>query len=235
MPLNKAKGKMFKSVGWTFSPIAGCTHGCKYCYARRLTERWGRSFKPQLREHFFKDKMPGDGSWIFVGSMGDVFCEGVPDEWILRLLKFIKECEADNKFLLQTKNPRRLKDFVNMLIPIRGKVVVGTTIETNRETPWTDAPTTFARALNIAYLKQYHGFKTFISLEPLSDFDLEPLMVMVKEIKPEAVEVGLENYTSHTVKPPDWKIVALIHWLREMNIPYVLKDNLKHLGAEEEK
>ena len=33
MTLNKAKGRMFKSVGWTFNPIAGCTHECRYCWA----------------------------------------------------------------------------------------------------------------------------------------------------------------------------------------------------------
>ena len=94
MTLNKAQGRMFQSVGWTWNPIAGCTHGCPYCYARSRMKRWGKTFEPVLREHFFKDKMPNDGSWIFVGSMGDVFCKGVPDEWILMLLEFIKEDES---------------------------------------------------------------------------------------------------------------------------------------------
>lgn len=29
----------------TWNPITGCLHGCEYCYARRIAERWGTLFK----------------------------------------------------------------------------------------------------------------------------------------------------------------------------------------------
>ena len=105
MTLNKAKGRMFKSVGWTWNPVMGCTHACEYCFAESLTKRWGKSFEPQFRSHFLKDKMPNDGSWIFVGSMGDLFCPVIKDEWILRIIGRIAHEKGNNKFLLQTKNP----------------------------------------------------------------------------------------------------------------------------------
>lgn len=227
MPLNKAKGRMFKSVGWTWNPIAGCTHDCLYCWAKSLTERWGKSFEPQIREHFFKDKMPNDGSWIFVGSMGDTFCSGVYREWILKLLDFIKNDKSNNLYLLQTKNPRRFEDF--NLEEIKHKIILGTTLETTGDTSrFSQAPSTIER---YTYLRQMKllGYKTFLSLEPLSDFDLIEMKTWIKKIEPEAVELGLENYSHHTSPPPEWKIVALIHWMKETGFEYVLKDNLRYL------
>jgi len=232
MTLNKAKGRMFRSVGWTWNPIAGCSHNCKYCWAESLMKRWGKTFEPQIREHFFKDKMPNDGTWIFVGSMGDTFCNSVPDEWIYKLLNFIEGCSADNKFLLQTKNPRRFTHFKDNLLSIKDKIILGTTLETTEETPWSDAPTTFARSLQLAYMKECEGFQTFLSLEPLSDFKPETIFTWIEEIKPEAIEIGLENYTTFTTRPPDWKIVALIQYLKDAGYTYILKENLDYLSLD---
>lgn len=228
MTLNKAKGRMFKSVGWTWSPIAGCTHNCKYCWAASLMKRWGKTFEPQLREHFFKDKMPNDGTWIFVGSMGDVFCQGVPDEWILQLLEFIKEDNSNNVFLLQTKNPGRFQNFIELLVEIKDKIILGTTIETTWDTPWSEAPPVDSRATHLAIMKDY-GFKTFLSLEPLADFRDMTLKRWIRGIQPEAIEIGLENYTNFTDKPTTSRIVNLIDWLKINGFTYVLKENLQSL------
>ena len=32
----------------TWNPVTGCFHGCQYCYARKITERFGLSFAPKL-------------------------------------------------------------------------------------------------------------------------------------------------------------------------------------------
>lgn len=127
MTLNRSKGRMFKSVGWTWNPVTGCTHDCRYCWAQSLTRRWSKSFTPKFRSHFLEDKMPGDGSWIFVGSMGDLFCPGMKDEWILRVIDYLKDCKTDNRFLLQTKNPFSFLTYYLELEQIRDKVILGTT------------------------------------------------------------------------------------------------------------
>ena len=28
----------------TWSPVTGCLHGCEYCYARRIAERFGGAY-----------------------------------------------------------------------------------------------------------------------------------------------------------------------------------------------
>jgi len=228
--LNKAKGRMFKSVGWTWNPIHGCIHECKYCWAKSLRERWGKSFEVGFREEFLWDKMPDDGTWIFVGSTGDVFCEAVPKGWLLQLLLKIAYDEKDNKFLLQTKNPSRFLELEEEFDTFKEKIILGTTIETNRETPWSKAPPTWLRHQALRSMKN-KGFKTFLSLEPLADFDLNVLKLMIGDIQPEAIELGLENYTSFLPKPPAEKTVNLLNWLKINGFTYVLKENLRHLES----
>ena len=229
MTLNKAKGRMFKSVGWTWTPLPGCDHGCKFCWAESLTKRFKRSWEPHFRPHYLKDKMPDDGTWIFVGSMGDTFCKGMKDEWMIKLLDFIRENKANNVYLLMTKNPERFLEFIPMLEKIKDKVVLGTTLETTGATPWSTAPRTNQRAIALIQMK-LKGFKTFLSLEPLSDFDLHRMADWIENIKPEAVEIGLENYTRFTTPPTFRKILELLDWLDENDFHYVLKENLEHLN-----
>jgi len=174
--------------------------------------------------------MPDDGSWIFVGSMGDVFCGGVPDEWIIKLLNFIKENQADNVYLLQTKNPNRFPWFIDQLEEIKDKIIVGTTLETTWNTPWSGAPPTDSRADYLVYMKK-NGFKTFLSLEPIADFRLTTMKRWINDISPEAIEIGLENYTSHTEPPSDRKLLDLIRWLDEKGYTYILKENLDYLSS----
>ena len=227
MGLNKAKGRMFKSVGWTWNPLGGCSHDCKYCYAAQLMKRWGKDFTPNFRSNFLEDKMPEDHSWIFVGSMGDTFCEGMKTEWIEQLFTFIERYSGNNKFLLQTKNPRRFENYE--LEKIKHKVILGTTLETTGNTStFSSAPSPIERFTYLRMMKR-NGFKTFLSLEPLADFGFNTMVRWIAAIEPEAVEIGLENYTKYTTPPPEKKIRSLLDWLDDNGFPYILKENLKHL------
>jgi len=232
--LNKAKGRMFKSVGYTWNPISGCSHDCIYCWAKLMKDRHGQVFTPMLRPKYFNDKFPEDESWIFVGSTGDIFCEEVPDEWIIKLLTFINQYNGNHKFLLQSKNPVRLTspdrqfNFISYMSHFKEKIIIGTTLETTGETPWSTAPPTRERFEAMQYLSNA-GYKTFLSLEPLAEFDLDCMKAWIDEISPEAVEIGLENYTEYLPKPNDVQILMLIEWLRDSGIPYVVKDNLVDL------
>lgn len=228
MVLNKAKGHMFKSVGWTWNPCAGCTHNCIYCWAKMFNDRYGVSFEPMFRERFLQDKFPNDGTWIFVCSTGDMFCDGMKKEWIEKIINHINSTATNNKFLLQSKNPSRILEFKKIL-DFKDRYIVGTTLETTRcKLDWTKAPSPFARVLAMVNLKRL-GFKTFLSLEPLADFEIKPMTEWIWDIEPEAIEIGLENYGNLLPKPSETKIKELLSWLDLVRYPYVLKENLKHL------
>lgn len=45
----------------SWNPVTGCLHGCEYCYARRIAERFGGCWRLDL---------PGDTSWRNFGESG---------------------------------------------------------------------------------------------------------------------------------------------------------------------
>ena len=114
---------------FTWNPVTGCDNGpsvCairQECYARRLAEGrlrryYRKGFVPQLHrvrldpcEGQAPDSLRQD-STIFVCDMGDLFCPGVPDEWIKRVLRAVQRPHnRHHRFLLLTKNPKRYADF----------------------------------------------------------------------------------------------------------------------------
>ncbi len=226
MPLNKSKGNMFRSVGWTWNCIRGCSHGCLECWAALLAKRRGEDFtKPILVEKDFSIRFPGDGSWIFVCATGDLFCDAMPDEWIIRVLEKIRRDGEGNRFLLQTKNPARIMNFKYLLQPVN-RFVIGTTLETNRDTSaWSRAPHPLLRASAMLDFREY---TRFLSLEPLADFDAPELLQLIDAVDPMAVEVGVENYSSFLPKPSKQKILRLLDALVLAKIPVVIpKPSLK--------
>lgn len=224
--LNRAKGRMFKSVGWTWNPVQGCDHDCEYCWAKSLKTRWGQGFIPELKEKYLSNTFPADRSWIFVCSTGDLFSYGVRDEWIRAVLEKINRDGEGNKFLLQTKNPTRILDFWNLIS--RERYVIGTTLESTEDTHTTKAPSPGFRAHTMMNISQM-GYETFLSLEPLADFNVETMLHWVKMIKPTALEMGLENYTSILTPPPREKLLAFYKELQLRGVNVILKENLTWL------
>jgi protein gp37 len=99
---------------YTINPIIGCKHGCSYCYARRMNDRF----------HFVKkwDEPEGNVDWtfkiraikkpsvIFMGSMTDLFGAWVSNDNIQGIMDFV--CHfPQHRFLFLTKNPQRYADF----------------------------------------------------------------------------------------------------------------------------
>jgi len=212
---------MFKSVGWTWNPIVGCDHECPYkCWAmRRLSDK-----TPRLLVNRLGDELPSDGSWIFIGSMGDLFCWSMPEVAIDNVLDVIEDYTGTCKFLLQTKNPRRAIYFYERLRKLKDKIIIGTTIETNRELEGR-APPTIERFAAMLFFKALE-FKTFLSMEPTANFDVPVMQNWISWIHPEAVEIGLENYGAYLEPPPREKLKELVEHIKSQEIPYKLKDNL---------
>ena len=106
---------------YTWNPVTGCLHGCPYCYARKIAERfkgskaWPNGFEPG----FHPDRLDAPrhvgrqyysafpkGSTIFVCSMADLFGKWVPDEWIPRVMDACLKTSR-HTYIFLTKNPGR--------------------------------------------------------------------------------------------------------------------------------
>ena len=105
-------------IAWadaTWNPMTGCTkvsEGCRNCYAERMTHRF-----PDRHPHGFDvtlrpERLEQPRGWtqskrIFVCSMGDLFHESVPDDFIAEVLKVMDHINQ-HIYMLLTKRPERM-------------------------------------------------------------------------------------------------------------------------------
>lgn len=229
MPLNKQKGDMYSWINFTYNPIKGCLHGCKYCYAQNLPNQ----DRPRLALKEFGVNLGNDRT-IFVGSSCDMFGKWVPSEWIRVVMAYIQRFNR-NQYHFQSKNPKRMLEFVDWFPEgiILGKlnesesVILGTTIETNREYKVSLAPSVEDRAKAIMKLRE-KGFKVMVSIEPIMDFDLKPLSEMILGIRPAFVSIGADSKKHGLVEPEGKKILELRDILSEYT-EVKMKKNLSRL------
>jgi len=169
------------------------------CWARRLAEtklkeveRYKDGFVPKLVDKELSMRFHRQN--VFVSDMGDLFGEWVPEEWIKKVIDAIRESPTSN-FLFLTKNPRKFLKYVKLYPE---NLVLGATIETNRNYLVSKAPTTAERYRAMVELPYRNKL---VSIEPIMDFDLETLVQWIREIKPVLVHVGYDNYNKHLPEP----------------------------------
>jgi DNA repair photolyase len=226
MPLKKSVGNMYDFVTHTWSPVRGkCKHDCSYCYMKK----WGDLPPMHIDE---KDLMIdlGEDKFIFVGHTVDLFADDVPVEWIEKVLWRCREYPK-NKYLFQSKNPARFTEFLDKFPP---SVVFGTTIETNR-TIYVEskAPSYIERAEAIGEMKELiEDCETIVTIEPIYDFDLEPLVDIIVTAKPTWINVGADSKGHKIPEPTKEQIVELIETL-DSKMEVRKKNNLKRILGKE--
>lgn len=212
MTLNESKGNMYEFITHTWNPIKGrCFHDCAYCYMKSLVQN------PQpihLVEYELKGIFQRD-QFVFIGSSTDDFASDVPSEWINKILDFCVQATSHQtegrrtQFLIQTKNPERILEFINHPLFQTQRAVVCTTIETNRHYPeiMNNAPTPIKRAEAMAKIAEC-GIKTFVTIEPIMEFDLDEMVKLIKMCKPEQVNIG--KNTSKSIQLPEPTLLATV-------------------------
>lgn len=161
--------------------------------------------------------------------MADMFGDWVLPEFIK---KIINHCNRfDNNYLFQSKNPRRFIEFLKLFPE---KSILGTTIETNRKTGRiSKAPSTYERA----YAMQNIRFDKEVTIEPILDFDVHDLVLMIKDIQPKFVAIGADSKGHNLDEPSPEKIRELIERIEPFT-EVKIKKNLKRIypiGGKNEK
>lgn len=248
MGLRKAKGNTYSDVDWLWSPlVGGCGHQCNYCYAMKNCLRFGKEWA--LLPHWASEGFKGSGDtriWkgfpflpegkIFVCDTTDLFAENVLSVWIENILEwcwFINAHYGDiqqNQFIFCTKNPERYFEF-NYIFErfLNGQISFGITLETNRDTrSWSHAPIPEERARSFAKFISEGQYCSFVSIEPIMDFDQSELLDMIEHIKPEKVYIGADSKKCNLPEPSIEKIAELDKSLRAFT-EVRIKSNLKRL------
>jgi len=203
MSLNISKGNMYDFVTHTWNTIKGkCYHDCMYCYMKKFGEQ-----KPvRFDESELKTNL-GNGNFIFVGSSCDMFAKDISDEWIRKTLHHMEQ--YDNKYLLQTKNPGRILDYIDACV-ISDKCVICTTIESNYY--YAKIQRNSPRVLDRmqAMIEISKVVDTYVTIEPILDFGLAELVEIISRINPKQVNIGADSGNNNMPEPSKEKILALI-------------------------
>lgn len=116
----------YSRIEWTdatWSPVTGCapiSEGCQNCYAKRMANRLrGRCGYPAddpFRVTLHPERLGEPLRWkeprrVFVCSMGDLFHEDVPDEFIDYVFAVMGRSQQ-HTFILLTKRPERMREYL---------------------------------------------------------------------------------------------------------------------------
>ncbi len=230
MGLNKAKGEMYKFVTHTWNTVKGyCFHNCRYCYMKKETRHDELTNEPRLDYSEFKTDL-GSNNFIFVGSGIDLFANDIPSEWIIKTLDY---CNAAcntlffcNSYLFQSKNPKRILEFIKH--PVFNYSTVCTTIETNRfyKDVMQSSPQIEDRVKAMEEIADL-SVDTYVTIEPIMDFDLNKMVDFIKRCKPKQVNIGKNtNKMIQLPEPSKKKVLSLIDELQSFTEVHI-KSNIK--------
>ena len=239
----------------TWNPVTGCLHGCEYCYARGIAnrfsgggEKWSDDnlfvldekfyaeesekacpypygFKPTFHRYKLDEYANKKGRNIFVCSMADLFGEWVPDSWIEEVFIACRNAPQHN-YLFLTKNPDRYVDLQD-----KGKLV-----ESNNM--WYGASATnkkqFIKAIR-AFGDLKCSTKTFLSAEPLiedittTEYWNDCIISTIANLVIVGAETGRRK--DKVIPKREW-IEKLVDLCNKAEIPIFMKSSLADIWGE---
>jgi protein gp37 len=212
---------------WTWNPVTGCEHGCKFCYAReiansqRMAEFYPFKFAPSFHEYRLEAPKntpckqsddPTEGR-VFVCSMADLFGKWVPDKWISDVFNACAETPCW-EYLFLTKWPKRYS-----MLATLPKAWLGASIIKQGDV---ERVTRDMTAFDV-----HAGITRWVSLEPMLEpitfGDLSWCDLMV--IGSQTSTTQPEGYVPAFAPKFEW-VADVVQQCREQGIPYYLKPNL---------
>lgn len=235
-----------------WNPVVGCSivsAGCSNCYAMGMAWRVERCDTRGKSPHYAgltrqsggravwtgKVAAAPDHVWLaplrrrvptvyFVNSMGDLFHEGVPDDWIDRAFAVMALC-PQHKFIVLTKRAERMRRYLQYpdIIPLPN-VALGVSVEDQasadeRIPPLLATPAAIRlisaepllgpvdlnRIHEVFYDGHLHTWESALSgkrFDPWTDFDCDPMMPGFPKL--DWVIAGGESGKGSRPCHPDW-------------------------------
>lgn len=249
--MNKTK------IDWcdsTWNPVTGCLHGCEYCYARGIAnrfsgggEKWSNDnlfvldeklyteesekaepypygFMPTLHRYRLNEYVNKKGRNIFVCSMADLFGEWVPDSWIEEIFAACQNAPQHN-YLFLTKNPDRYVDLQD-----KGKLVKNNNM-------WYGASATNENQL-IKAIRAFGNLecsaKNFLSVEPILEdiTNTEYWNDCIEGMFSDWIIIGAETGRRKDKVVPERGWIRSIVFDCEYEIPVFMKSSLTDIWGE---
>ena len=222
---------MYLFIDGTWNPIKGlCPFLCTYCYMLGIYKRFKQNTTMRLDQKELQTKL-GSGKFIFIGSSTDMWSVPVESSWIAQVLDHCFQY-PDNKYLFQSKSPKRFMEFLDHpLMGLKEQLVFTTTIETNRDiSAFSKADSIEERVAVMAELSKL-GYQVMITVEPVMQFDFAELVAMLRQIAPFQVNIGSNsNKSVNLPEPTRDELVALIDELRTFTNVHLKSNSDRILG-----
>lgn len=236
----------------TWNPVTGCLHGCEYCYARRIAERFGHGDSDEAT-HYLGEPMGypvfGDDDRIDPYPFGFAptfhrYRLGIPQHWKKPRTVFVgsmadlfgawvpdewieevlKACDnaAQHRFLFLTKNPSRYKDLMNLLPVHRRPPAVAEMWFGHSYTGVGDY-----RPISLP-----PACSRFVSIEPLLHSLSEQDMMVVAATN-DWIIIGAETGRRKGKVTPDKSWVdGITYYAKKNNVPVFMKESLRTLMGD---
>lgn len=105
----------------SWNPVSGCTKvsaGCDHCYAEKVAQRFAgtKAYPDGFDVTLWPDRLDQPLRWtrprkIFVNSMGDLFHDGVPEEFVARVFA-VMALAPRHTFQVLTKRHARMRSLL---------------------------------------------------------------------------------------------------------------------------
>lgn len=100
----------------TWNPVTGCTRvsaGCANCYAERMARRFPDGHPAGFDVTLRPERLDRPRHWrnprvVFLCSMGDLFHEKVPEDYVRAVLEVVRGCPR-HTFMVLTKRPEAMR------------------------------------------------------------------------------------------------------------------------------
>lgn len=206
--------RMFPFITETWNPFTGpCPFECSYCWARSLINRhkWPKYVDAEsgIDEKQIKRKFK-PGAFVFVQDMSDASIASLGD--VARVMTVVK-LNPEVFFLFLVKNPSCYLNWIRHTATRPPEnAILGATVETDNGSIlscFSKAPHPVRRIDALLELS-LRDIKTFVSMEPIMDFDEEWMFEMLAVIDPWGIAIGYDNYHNDLPEPPLSKTLAFI-------------------------
>lgn len=229
------------NIDWcdsTWNPVTGCLHGCEYCYARGIANRFGchatpddkvsvvihpwedsetgrklpypYDFSPTLHKYRLNEYEGKKGRNIFVCSMADLFGKWVPDSWIEEVFKACEKAPQHN-YIFLTKNPWRYADLAKKgILPKRKNMWYG-----------------------YSYTGQEHEAKGWWNDEYNIFISMEPLLDNICTTLSKWIIIGAETgrRKDKVIPKREW-VEEIVESCKKKSIPVFMKSSLADIWGE---
>lgn len=223
---NETQGDGISWAAWSWNPVTGCLHGCDYCYARAIANRFSDTYPVGFTPLFHEERLDapantsipaqhrGDDAWrrVFVCSMADLYGRWVPDEWIKQVHESML-ATTYWQYILLTKFPAR---YVGLDLP-QG-AWVGTSVDEQKR----------VRIAENAF-REISGVRVkWLSLEPLREpleftdlsmFDWIVIGAQTETRQPDGIVPAFDP-------PPEW-VIRITAQAKEAGCQVHWKPNLR--------